>query len=111
MNDKYIAVAVGPDEDLLWDDHFGEAPCYLIYTRDGQLAERRANPYWRPDEEFHTGPAKIVALLADCDVFVARHMGNGVQVLRQVYGVSPFITNETRPQAALDALRGAQPAG
>jgi len=102
MNKPYIAVAASLDDEHLWDDHFGEAPCYHIFDVHGQLIEKRANPYWTGEQGIHTGPKRITAILPDCGVFIARHMGKGKDVLAQEFGVRPFITAEEDILSAVD---------
>jgi len=98
----YIAISVNEDGESLWDDHFGEAPRFLLYNRDGQLVESRDNPYWQDDHDIHTGPKKMVDLLPECGVFIAREMGRGQNALPAKFGVQPFITTETTVRGAVD---------
>jgi predicted Fe-Mo cluster-binding NifX family protein len=102
-NKAYIAVPVDKDGVTVWDDHFGEAPQFYIYDRGGALVTQRANPHWQDDHDFHTGPARMVDLLPECGVFIARHMGNGRHVLAERFGVQSTITTETTVEAALRA--------
>ena len=98
----YIAVPVAEDGESLWDDHFGEAPRFHLYDRGGQFVEQRDNPYWQDDHDVHTGPQKMVDLLPECGVFIARAMGNGQRILPARYGVQPVITTETTTQGAIE---------
>ncbi len=102
MKKAYIAVAASLDDEHLWDDHFGEAPRYHIFNTAGELIERRTNPYWKAEEEFHTGPQRITELLPECGVFLARHFGAGLNSLHQKFGVTPVITLEVDILSAID---------
>lgn len=106
MNDKpYLAVAADSDHVHVWDDHFGEAPLFYVFDAEGGLVETRANPFWAQEHEHgqHTGQQRMMALLPDCGVFIARHMGNGQRFLQGRHGVEPFITTETTIVSAMQA--------
>lgn len=107
----YLAVAADNDQVHVWDDHFGEAPLFYVFDADGRLVETRANPYWDAEHEHgqHTGQQRMMMLLPDCGVFIARHMGNGQRVLEGRHGVEPFITTETTILGAVQAYLSRQP--
>lgn len=101
-------IALGVDtEGSLWNGHFGMAAYYYIYDRKGNLLEKRENPYGvKPGakHEHHDDPKKIVALLADCDTFIARRMGEqSRRNLVEKLGIETVIAQEKEPQAALNA--------
>lgn len=105
--DKHaIAVPVGHDDtDTVWDDHFGEAPRFCIYDATGKLLTIRDNPYWQDEHDSHTGPKRMVELLPECGVFIARHMGRAHTILAEKYGVLPVLTRAIHVQEALTAYR------
>lgn len=105
MSEK-IAVAVSEDETL-WGGHFGMAPVYYIYDRQGQLLEKRPNPYGARRGEkhvHHDDPQRIVKLLSDCRTFVGKRMGEASkQKLAQNLGVETFLIRAETPEKALQA--------
>ena len=101
MNERE-AIAIGvDDEGQMWQAHFGMAPWYYLFDRQGELVERRANPYAREDKH-HDDAARIVALLPECSVFVARRMGaQSRRRLADSLGVQPVLTETTDPRQAV----------
>jgi hypothetical protein len=118
MSEKpYIAVAVAEDGETLFSDHFGHAPRFQIYDRERKLIETRDNPFADQEHDHdhhhghghghhhhgggHAGPKRIVDLLPECGVFIARAMGNGQRVLPGRFGVQPILTDEITVEGAL----------
>jgi predicted Fe-Mo cluster-binding NifX family protein len=104
-NRQYIAIGVD-NEGRIWTGHFGIAPNYLIYDQNGQMVEQRSNPYGAGQgrKKHHDNPRLIVDLLPDCGVFIARRMGGGSKrKLAQQLGITPVLTAEEKPEAALRA--------
>lgn len=102
---QYIAIGVDQKEKI-WGGHFGIAPVYHIYTQQRELVEQRINPYGagQGQAKHHDNPQLIVDLLPDCNVFIARRMGDGSkQKLVMELGIIPMLTDETEPEAALRA--------
>ena len=71
------------NENLLSDKHFGDSNFYSIYDLADddkmEFVSKRTNPliFETDDHEEHDPhkAKKVVALLSDCDVFVAHRMG------------------------------------
>jgi len=109
MNKRGI-IAVGVDDQgQVWRAHFGMAPWYYLFDEQGELIERRANPYART--QHHDDPVAIVALLPECTTFIARRMGEQSRnQLTTSLRIEPVLTAATDPyqavQAHLDGLRG-----
>ena len=101
---KLIALSVNP-EGKLWNGHFGMASFYYVYNREGNLLEKRENPYSaKPGvkHEHHDDPNLIVAFLADCSTFIARRMGEeSRRKLASKLGVETVLTKEKEPELAL----------
>ena len=97
-----IALGVD-DEGQIWQAHFGMAPWYYLFDRQGELIERRANPYAQTGKH-HDDPMRIVALLPECSVFIARRMGGrSRRRLAESLGVQPALTEATDPHLAVRA--------
>ena len=97
----YIAIAVD-DEGQVWKDHFGIAPYYYLYDRDGKLVEKRPNPHGGETEQPHSSPRHITELLADCTVFIAGLTGLYQEFVERT-GVEVVTTDRRTPEAALAA--------
>lgn len=100
----WIAVAITED-NRMWGGHFGMAPYYALYDRQGNLVERRFNPHGAGHAHgHHDDPRRIVALLSDCGVFIGRRMGEASRrrLVTQM-GVEAVLTTERDPQAAVRA--------
>ena len=102
----YLAVAVD-EQGRLWGGHFGIAPVYYIYDRQGNLREKRPNPYGVRRGEKHThhdDPKRIVNLLSDCGVFIGKRMGEtSRRRLAENLGVQPVLTRAQGPDEAVRA--------
>ena len=102
-----IAVGVG-DEGQVWQAHFGMAPWYFLFDRQGELVERRANPYAQKSKH-HDDPLRIAAHVPDCDVFIARRMGEQSRHrLKESLGIQPVLTRATDPHQAVRAFLDGQ---
>ncbi len=96
------AIAVGVDASgVVWDGHFGESPWYRIYDGNGELVEKRRNPHSvdAGGAGHHGNPKLIVDLLPECNVFVARAVGNPDKLA--AFGVEAVLTTESDPDAAV----------
>ncbi len=102
----YVAVAVD-ESGRTWGGHFGIAPVYAIYDREGRLREQRPNPYGARRGQkatHHDNPRLIVDLLADCGVFIGKRMGEGSRRhLTEKLGVISVLTRAQDPQKAVRA--------
>ncbi len=111
MERTLIAIGVATDGKL-WQGHFGIAPTYFLYHPDGALVEKRANPYGAAAGEkhqHHDDPKLIIDLLPECRVFIARRMGDrSRRNLAEKFGITPIITTETTPEAAIRHFLGEQ---
>jgi hypothetical protein len=77
------------------------APWYYVFDRQGELVERRANPYAQKGKH-HDDPVRIAALLPDCGTFIARRMGaQSRRRLAESLGVQPVLTEATDPHEAV----------
>ena len=103
MNEQ-DTIAVGVDDDgRIWPAHFGMAPWYYVFDSHGELIERRANHHAQTDKH-HDDPARIVALLPECTVFIAHRMGDrSRRRLAESLGIQPVLTVETAPHQAAKA--------
>ena len=101
---SFIAVAVD-EQGQVWSGHFGMAPMYFIYDQQGNLRERRSNPYGAcrgEKHQHHDDPRLIVNLLPECGVFIGRRMGEASRrKLAQNLGVEPVLTQEQDPTEAV----------
>jgi len=94
-----IAIGVGT-EGKIWPGHFGMSPFYYIYDRQGNLLEKRPNPYAKL--KHHDNPRLIVDLLPECSIFIARRMGQeSKQTLIKNLGIEAITTSEEMPETAL----------
>ncbi len=104
MEPTLIAVAAAPD-GMVWRGHFGIAPTFFLYRPDGTFVEKRSNPYGAvagEKHQHHDDPKRIINLLPDCRVFIARRMGDrSKQNLAKNFGITPVITTENTPDAAI----------
>ncbi len=105
-------IAVGADhEGRVWTRHFGMAPFYYIFDRQGALLEKRENPYSAAGKD-HDDPTLIVQLLPECDTFLARRMGaKSRHKLAELPGVKPVLVTETEAAAAVHSYLMAQEEG
>jgi len=103
QNQPFIAVGVTQDQKRVWAGHFGMAPFYFIYDRQGQLKEIRPNPYGAGQGKgHHDDPRLIARLLPDCGVFIGRRFGHeSQQKLVQNLGVQPLATEAPTPAEAI----------
>ncbi|MEA3309826.1 MAG: NifB/NifX family molybdenum-iron cluster-binding protein [Chloroflexota bacterium] len=105
MNRPKIAIGMH-GKGQIWNGHFGMAPLYYIYAPDGELLEKRVNPYGAGGgrHKHHDDPDLVVDLLPECGVFIARRMGQKSKLrLRQELGIQTVITTETKAPAAIEA--------
>jgi len=106
-------IAVGADQEgKIWTRHFGMAPFYYIFDRQGALLEKRENPYSEAGKD-HDDPTLIVELLPECDTFLARRIGvKSRQKLAGSLGVNPVLVTEAEAEAAVhNYLMAQQEAG
>ena len=86
-----VAIAT-PDGKQLWNDHFGQAPFYLICEFDGKQwvkGEMRKNPL--SVEGKHAHPDEVCQILPDCAIFAARDMGKKSRRILEESGVITFL--------------------
>jgi predicted Fe-Mo cluster-binding NifX family protein len=97
-------IAEGVDgEGQVWQAHFGMAPWYYLFDRQGELVERRANPYARSSKH-HDDPMRIAVLMPGCGTLIARRMGEqSRRRLAESLGVRPVLTEATDPHQAVQA--------
>jgi hypothetical protein len=101
-------IAIATDgKGRLWSGHFGIAPLYLLYSPQGELVEKRQNPYGAGQgkaHQHHDDPKLIIDLLPECAVFIGRRMGEeSKRKLAQKFGIDAGLTSEKTPEAALRA--------
>jgi len=96
------AIAVGVDDDgRVWKSHFGMAPWYYIFNRQGLLVERRPNPYAQGGKD-HGDPTAVAAMLPECGTFLARRMGKkSRQRLTEEMGVTTVLSETSDPRQAV----------
>ncbi len=110
MEKRYIALGVTRDGQMVWSGHFGIAPLYLIFDPEGNLVEKRPNPYGAGQGkkwQHHDDPELIAGLLPECDVFIARRAGEvSRRILAERLGVRVFITDAQVPEEAVEQFLG-----
>jgi predicted Fe-Mo cluster-binding NifX family protein len=95
-----IAVAVDKNGNV-WKGHFGMSPFYLLFDDKGKQIEKKKNPL-AEENKHHDDPKLVVNLLNDCNVFIAKRMGDkSKKNLVEKLNVTPVITENENP---LDAL-------
>jgi predicted Fe-Mo cluster-binding NifX family protein len=98
---KYIAVGSGKDEKSLWVGHFGISPFYFVYDDEGNLIEKRVNPYSKG--QHHDDPRLIIKFLDDCKVFIAKRMGEeSRKKLVTELNIETFLTKAKTVQEAIE---------
>ncbi len=101
-----INIAVGVDENgKIWKGHFGIAPYFYIYDANKNFVEKRINPYGTlaaGKHNHHDNPKLIIDFLKDCNVFVAKRMGQeSIIKLEQNFGIRPVIVKTESIDEAL----------
>ncbi len=103
-----VNIAVGVDENgKIWKGHFGIAPYFYIYDSDKNFLEKRLNPYGTAAEKHnhHDNPKLIINFLNDCNVFVAKRMGQeSIIKLEQNFGIKPVIVKTENVEEALESV-------
>ncbi len=108
MMEKLIAVA-SDGEKKIWKGHFGISPFFMIFDLNGKQIELRKNPYSAENgkHKHHDDPKRIVSLLHDCSVFIAKRMGDkSKRNLVEKMNITPVITEETTPSDAVAKYLG-----
>ena len=119
-----MKIAFVTDDHKTISAHFGRAAFYEIFTlEDGKVTEREARPKPGHDQfagEPHgegpghargTGPAaegrhlRMVGVIPDCQVLVARGMGHGAFENLKRQGIQPILTEMNEIEAALEVYR------
>ena len=105
IDEHAIAVGVGPDGQI-WTKHFGMAPYYYVFDRQGNLLEKRENPH--STATHHDDPTLIAEILPECDTYLARRMGSrSRKKLMEEMGITPVLVSETNPKTAVrEYLKG-----
>lgn len=118
-----MKIAVITDDFKTISAHFGRARNYLVFTvENGKIAgqEKRAKAHHGqfavgPEEHHHHGgehgpdPAAdnrhglMAEPLADCQVLLARGMGNGAYNALRARGITPILTDIADIQSAVQA--------
>ncbi len=106
MDLKNAKIAIASDDGRNVSSHFGRAPYYAIVTmKDGQSAARELRQKFaphgsslQPDEGDYHGPhqqkhAAMVEPILDCQVVVARGMGDGAYVHLTSAGLTTVLTS------------------
>lgn len=111
-----VKIAFPTEEDETISAHFGAAPYFTVVTLndDGSTTlERRAKPAHshEPSERHAAGAhqgghgAAMLATIADCQVLIARGMGQPAYERAQAQGLTVYLVAERTVSAALAAYR------
>ena len=117
-------IAFVTDDHKTISAHFGRATFYEVFTlEDGKVTRREARPKpghnqfaagpheEEPGHAHGTGPAaegrhlRMAGVILDCQVLVARGMGQGAFDNLQRQGIQPLLTEIGEIEAALEAYR------
>ena len=113
-----MKIAAVTDDGVTIHLHFGQAPYFQVLTiENNQIVarEQRAKPahqHGAHDEQHHavggdTHAQGMAAVIADCQVLLARGMGQPAYAALQAAGIQPILTErETIDDAAQAYLRG-----
>jgi predicted Fe-Mo cluster-binding NifX family protein len=113
-----MKIAAVTDDGVTIHSHFGQAPYFQVLTiENNQIVarEQRAKPahqHGAHDEHHHaaggdTHAQGMAAVIADCQVLLARGMGQPAYAALQAAGIQPILTvRETIDDAAQAYLRG-----
>ncbi len=115
-----LAVVV-EDQDTI-SQHFGRAPYYLVYTiENGRIRGRElrdkpghrqfaSEPHVHDHQHEHGMDAhsahkhdQMIAPIADCEALIVRGMGRGAYMALEQAQIRPFVTDVSRPDAAVQA--------
>ncbi len=111
-----MKIAVVTEDGVTISRHFGRAPYYaVVTTEDGRIiaTEQREKfahhhgPGEHSHEGGHRGPeaenthGRMLSPIEDCQVLIARGMGNGAFYSLQQAGIQPIITDVADIQEAV----------
>ena len=122
-----MKIASVSDDELTISPHFGRATKYVVMTVDGDLISKREvrdkvghrdfQHEGSHSHEHHDDPRgrgfgthsaekhrRMFAIIADCDVLLARGMGQGAYRGLQDTGIRPVITDITDIDIAVQAV-------
>jgi len=111
-----MKIALVTDDHETISAHYGRAQFYEIFTIEAgkviaresiarsiqQVVSLDAGPETEGKHHHHDHNAMIVPI-ADCEVLLARGMGNGAHLSLKEHGIQPIITDIRELQAAVDA--------
>ena len=118
-----MKIAVVTDDEKNISLHFGQAQYYVVLTvKDGKVAEQETRPKVHQKqfagEHHHRGEhgeahgmdrqaqhrhARMMDAIHDCQVLIARGMGQGVHYSLTARGIQPVVTDLQDIQEAVDA--------
>ena len=118
-----MKIAVVTDDERTISTHFGQARFYIVLTvKDGQVTEREIRPKAHQSqfagEHHHHGEqgdahgmdrqaqhrhARMMDAIEDCQVLMARGMGQGAHYSLTARGIKPVLTDIQDIQEAVDA--------
>jgi predicted Fe-Mo cluster-binding NifX family protein len=116
-----MKIAVVTDDHETISAHFGRAAYYEVFTiADGKITKREAiqkpshdqfanEPHDEPGFAHGQGPlagrrhARMLEPIRDCQVLIARGMGQGAHDNLQQAGIQPIITDVPEIEAAVQA--------
>ena len=122
-----MKIAVVTDDEQTISAHFGRAQYYVVFTVEdgnvtGQEIRPKANHSHFAGEEHHHGEhgdshgmdpqsqhrhGAMLDAIPDCQVLLARGMGQGAHVSLKSRGIQPILTDIQNIQEAVDAyLKG-----
>ncbi len=111
-----MKIAVVTEDGATIHSHFGQAPYFQVLTiENNQIIanEQRAKPAHQhgSHEHHHSGndshAQNMAQVIADCQVLIARGMGQPAYAALQAAGIQPILTERQMISDAVDAyLRG-----
>ena len=113
-----MKIAAVTEDGVTIHSHFGQAPYYQVLTIENHqivAREQRVKPahnHGTRDEHHHTAAVDthsqgMAAVIADCQVLLARGMGQPAYAALQAAGIQPILTEKQNIDDAAQAyLRG-----
>ena len=118
-----MKIAVVTDDEKTISTHFGQARYYVVLTvKDGEVVEQETRPKVHQSEfageHYHHGEdgdvhgmdrqaqhrhARMMDAIGDCQVLMARGMGEGAHYSLTARGIKPVLTDIQDIQEAVDA--------
>ena len=111
-----MKIAVVSDDHQTISAHYGRAHFFEIFTIEaGKVIARKSvarsiqqvvsldSGHEAGDKHHHHDHNAMIVPIADCEVLLARGMGNGAHLSLKEHGIQPIITDIRELRAAVDA--------